>query len=216
MGWIFAGVGVGAGVSPPLITCLMLHHGWRSSFWVCAIIGDRGIHLVSSWPVMNPGKASLGFRIEREIDRSDLPAPRKPFAHGRQRLASRGENRLSEQRSLGGDAELFQFRIHRLDFLQLVLYLSGQGARAESEIERVLRHAAVSSDVGLQPAGRRVERPADQMAQPTFGTVRRRDGIDCPGPVFMVAPARTALMWRAWCLREGRGRSICRRVHSGR
>jgi ACS family glucarate transporter-like MFS transporter len=38
-GWIFAGVGVGAGLSPPLITFIMLHYGWRSSFWVCAVIG---------------------------------------------------------------------------------------------------------------------------------------------------------------------------------
>ncbi len=38
-GWIFAGVGAGAGLSPPLITYLMTHYGWRSSFWVCAIIG---------------------------------------------------------------------------------------------------------------------------------------------------------------------------------
>lgn len=38
-GLIFAGVGVGAGLSPPFITYLMLHHGWRSSFWACSIIG---------------------------------------------------------------------------------------------------------------------------------------------------------------------------------
>lgn len=38
-GWIFAGVGAGAGLSPPLITYLMLHYGWRSSFYVCAAIG---------------------------------------------------------------------------------------------------------------------------------------------------------------------------------
>lgn len=38
-GWIFAGVGAGAGLSPPLITYFMIHYGWRSSFWVCAIIG---------------------------------------------------------------------------------------------------------------------------------------------------------------------------------
>jgi ACS family glucarate transporter-like MFS transporter len=38
-GWIFAGVGAGAGLTPPLITYLMTHYGWRSSFWVCAIIG---------------------------------------------------------------------------------------------------------------------------------------------------------------------------------
>jgi MFS transporter, ACS family, glucarate transporter len=38
-GWIFAGVGAGAGLSPPLITFVMLHYGWRASFWVCAVIG---------------------------------------------------------------------------------------------------------------------------------------------------------------------------------
>lgn len=38
-GWIFAGVGAGAGLTPPLITFCMVHYGWRSSFWVCAVIG---------------------------------------------------------------------------------------------------------------------------------------------------------------------------------
>jgi ACS family glucarate transporter-like MFS transporter len=38
-GVIFAGVGIGAGVAPPLITHLMLTHGWRSAFYVTAAIG---------------------------------------------------------------------------------------------------------------------------------------------------------------------------------
>jgi MFS transporter, ACS family, glucarate transporter len=38
-GWIFAGVGAGAGLTPPLITYLMIHYGWRSSFLVCSMIG---------------------------------------------------------------------------------------------------------------------------------------------------------------------------------
>jgi ACS family glucarate transporter-like MFS transporter len=38
-GWIFAGVGVGAGLSPPLISYLILNYGWRASFWACAAIG---------------------------------------------------------------------------------------------------------------------------------------------------------------------------------
>jgi ACS family glucarate transporter-like MFS transporter len=38
-GWIFAGVGAGAGLTPLLITYIMVHYGWRSSFWVCALIG---------------------------------------------------------------------------------------------------------------------------------------------------------------------------------
>jgi ACS family glucarate transporter-like MFS transporter len=38
-GIIFAGVGVGAGITPPAISYVMYHDGWRSSFWMSAIIG---------------------------------------------------------------------------------------------------------------------------------------------------------------------------------
>lgn len=38
-GWIFAGVGAGAGVSIPVLTWLNSHYGWRSSFWFSAIVG---------------------------------------------------------------------------------------------------------------------------------------------------------------------------------
>lgn len=38
-GWIFAGVGAGAGLTPLLITQIMLRYGWRTSFWACSIIG---------------------------------------------------------------------------------------------------------------------------------------------------------------------------------
>ena len=38
-GWIFAGVGAGAGLTPLLVTSIMVRYGWRSSFWFCALIG---------------------------------------------------------------------------------------------------------------------------------------------------------------------------------
>ena len=38
-GFIFAGVGAGAGVTPPLVTYIMSHYGWRASFWASAAIG---------------------------------------------------------------------------------------------------------------------------------------------------------------------------------
>jgi ACS family glucarate transporter-like MFS transporter len=38
-GLIFAGVGVGGGIAPPLITYIMLAHNWRWAFWVSAAIG---------------------------------------------------------------------------------------------------------------------------------------------------------------------------------
>jgi ACS family glucarate transporter-like MFS transporter len=38
-GWIFAGVGAGAGLTPPLLTAIMASYGWRASFWFCALVG---------------------------------------------------------------------------------------------------------------------------------------------------------------------------------
>jgi len=38
-GLIFSGVGIGAGFTPPLITYIMVRHGWRISFMVCAVLG---------------------------------------------------------------------------------------------------------------------------------------------------------------------------------
>jgi ACS family glucarate transporter-like MFS transporter len=38
-GLIFAGVGLGAAVTPPLIAYIIYHYGWRWSLWVCALIG---------------------------------------------------------------------------------------------------------------------------------------------------------------------------------
>jgi ACS family glucarate transporter-like MFS transporter len=49
-GLIFAGVGAGAGITPPLITYVLLNWGWRWSFYVCALIGlaaGLGWHLLA-------------------------------------------------------------------------------------------------------------------------------------------------------------------------
>ncbi len=38
-GLIFAGVGIGAGVTPPLVTYILTHYGWHWTFWISAVIG---------------------------------------------------------------------------------------------------------------------------------------------------------------------------------
>jgi MFS transporter, ACS family, glucarate transporter len=38
-GLIFAGVGAGAGSAPVIVTYIMVHYGWRWSFWLSALIG---------------------------------------------------------------------------------------------------------------------------------------------------------------------------------
>jgi ACS family glucarate transporter-like MFS transporter len=38
-GLIFAGVGAGAGSAPAIVTFIMVHYGWRWSFWLSALLG---------------------------------------------------------------------------------------------------------------------------------------------------------------------------------
>lgn len=38
-GLIFAGVGAGSGLTPPLVTAIILYWGWRASFWFSALVG---------------------------------------------------------------------------------------------------------------------------------------------------------------------------------
>jgi len=38
-GWIFAGVGAGSALAPPLLTAIIASYGWRASFWFCAVVG---------------------------------------------------------------------------------------------------------------------------------------------------------------------------------
>lgn len=38
-GIIFAGVGLGGAIAPPLMTFIMIRDSWRGAFWVCSLIG---------------------------------------------------------------------------------------------------------------------------------------------------------------------------------
>ncbi|MFP5209994.1 MAG: MFS transporter [Acidobacteriota bacterium] len=38
-GIIFGGVGLGSGMTPPLVTAIILRFGWHASFWFCAVVG---------------------------------------------------------------------------------------------------------------------------------------------------------------------------------
>jgi ACS family glucarate transporter-like MFS transporter len=87
-GLIFAGVGAGAGVAPPLITYILLRHGWHWSFWICALLGlAAGI----VWYVLasdRPEEHSWVSRGEIEHIEAGLPqsatseAAKKPLAWG--------------------------------------------------------------------------------------------------------------------------------------
>jgi len=74
-GVIFAGVGAGAGITPPLITFIMLQGGWKLSFWVSALLG---IVTGFVWFLMardTPAEHPWVSASEKEVIRSGLPDP---------------------------------------------------------------------------------------------------------------------------------------------
>ena len=73
-GWIFAGVGAGAGLSPPLITYVMLHYGWRASFWICAVIGLFAGLIWFIWAKDDPAQHSSVSASELEFIRQGVSA----------------------------------------------------------------------------------------------------------------------------------------------
>jgi ACS family glucarate transporter-like MFS transporter len=72
-GLIFAGVGAGAAVTPPLITYIMLRGGWRLSFWASALLG---LMAGSVWFWLardNPEEHPWVSAREMDVIRSGLP-----------------------------------------------------------------------------------------------------------------------------------------------
>jgi ACS family glucarate transporter-like MFS transporter len=72
-GWIFAGVGAGAGLTPLIITYIMVHYGWRSSFWVCSVIGFAAGAVWFLCARDTPGEHPGVSKSELALIRSGLP-----------------------------------------------------------------------------------------------------------------------------------------------
>ncbi|MFN8573897.1 MAG: MFS transporter [Gemmatimonadaceae bacterium] len=73
-GVIFMGVGVGAGISPPLVTSVMLRYGWRASFLACALIGVL-VGIVWWWLARDTPQAHAAVTEgERAHIRAGIPA----------------------------------------------------------------------------------------------------------------------------------------------
>src|SRR5258708_17406579 len=85
-GLIFAGVGAGSGLTPPLLTWLITHHGWRAAFWFSAVIGlaAGAVLWVTARDTPDENTGGSGAETREVYDwvffRSSVavPAPRNP------------------------------------------------------------------------------------------------------------------------------------------
>ncbi len=71
-GLIFAGVGFGAGVAPPLVSFIMAAYGWRAAFWASAAIG---LVVLAIWLVMARERPDQHPRVrpaERDFIAADI------------------------------------------------------------------------------------------------------------------------------------------------
>jgi len=84
-GWIFAGVGAGAALTPPLIAWIMSHWGWRFSFWSCSLVGLAAA-AVWYWMARDRPQEQPWVRPEETALIHDGIAP---VAHGERKGAAR-------------------------------------------------------------------------------------------------------------------------------
>ncbi len=160
-GWIFAGVGAGAGLTPLLITGIMVRYGWRSSFWVCSAVGLAAgvVWFLSArdTPAEHPG--GVRFRVIGADSLGADASATEPQSESARVL----EKRSPKQGSLGAHPKLFLLRLRSLDLLQLVLSLSCKGSWPGFESKRLLHHVAVSGHVSVLSFG--AERINDRLTK---------------------------------------------------
>lgn len=83
-GWIFAGVGAGAAVAPPLVAWIMSHWGWRWSFWTCSLLGAAAAAVWYSIARDRPGQQPWVGEEEAVLIRSGIA----PVEHSARPTAS--------------------------------------------------------------------------------------------------------------------------------
>ena len=135
-GLIFAGVGAGSGLTPPLLAWFILHHGWRSAFWFSAVVGVIA--------------GAVWWWFARDTPEEDPTVSPEELALIREGIPEKSggdENSMvadvTTHRPVCAGGELFRVWLHRVDFLQLVFYLHGASAWIQPEGERLVLDASL-------------------------------------------------------------------------
>ncbi|HEV2275597.1 MAG TPA: MFS transporter [Acidobacteriaceae bacterium] len=89
-GLIFGGVGMGSGLTPPLVTAIILHFGWRASFWFSAAVG---IVVGGIWFLISRDTPEEHSRVSAAELRL-IQEGREPAGDGLEPPRSRGKQRV--------------------------------------------------------------------------------------------------------------------------
>ena len=130
-GIIFAGVGAGAGVTPPLITYILLNYGWRLPSGSARSSGSRPAIV---WYLLARDRPAEHPWVDEEKRGTSARACRRTRRTPARRSAAVADDSRQPRRA-GGQPELFLLRLRGLHFLHVVLHLSEHGARPGPEIE---------------------------------------------------------------------------------
>ena len=159
-GFIFAGVGLGAGLTPALVNAIIAHHGWRTSFAFSACVGATA-GLV--WYLLARDTPE-GHPWVGDAERALIVSTRRVARVGEEDTARYGKHRVpwaghsGQQGNPSADGELFFIWVCGVAVLRVDVHLHGAGARAESEDERAVCGAAVYRNDDRLHDGRDCER----------------------------------------------------------
>jgi ACS family glucarate transporter-like MFS transporter len=87
-GLIFAGVGAGSGLTPPLLTWIIVEHGWRDAFWFSALVGFAAGAVWWIFSRDTPEQHLGVSRSELREIREGLPATASSAGFARQETAA--------------------------------------------------------------------------------------------------------------------------------
>lgn len=72
-GVIFAGVGLGGSIAPPLMAFIMIRHSWRAAFWVCALVGAAAAMMWMLLVRNSPAEQKRVSAAERDYIAAGMP-----------------------------------------------------------------------------------------------------------------------------------------------
>ena len=141
-GIIFAGVGAGSGMTPPLVTEIILHCGWRAAFWFSALVE---VAIAAVWYLAARDAPENTHRFARRSSNLSGRERSGRHEHGSRAQCSLGKN-IRQQGGVGSHGELLRLWLCSVALLCLALYLSSAGERSESQDQCSLLDGAFYRD----------------------------------------------------------------------